>query len=160
MGILRQYMKVLIMVLIAVFTFAEDKITIYYGIERTPGTFNYEFRQLTSKKLEISREEMETYVVLDIDFEILSDVIKIKKYSKIKSLVKNSIKNAELKQCTKIWNPDYGISKYEAIIVTKKVHSEIIIDGKQYCMVGETPILEYLNENYNLHMEWEAEVSE
>ena len=160
MGILRQYMKVLIMVLIAVFTFAEDKITIYYGIERTPGTFNYEFRQLTSKKLEISREEMETYVVLDIDFEILSDVIKIKKYSKIKSLVKNSIKNTELKQCTKIWNPDYGISKYEAIIVTKKVHSEIIIDGKQYCMVGKTPILEYLNENYNLNMEWEAEVSE
>ena len=91
MGILRQYMKVLIMVLIAVFTFAEDKITIYYGIERTPGTFNYEFRQLTSKKLEISREEMETYVVLDIDFEILSDVIKIKKYSLTKIIINHRI---------------------------------------------------------------------
>ena len=79
---------------------------------------------------------------------------------KIKSLVKNSIKNAELKQCTKIWNPDYGISQIEQMVILKKIHSEIIIDGKQYCMVGKTPILEYLNENYNLNMEWEAEVSE
>ena len=158
MRILRQYMKVLVMMLITIFTFAEDKITIYYGIERTPGTFNYEFRQLTSQKLEINREEMEIYLVLDVDFEILSDVIKIKKYSKIKSLVKNSIKNAERKQCTKIWNPDYGISQIERMVVLKKIHSEIVIDGKQYCIIGKTPILEYLNENYNLNIEWEAEV--
>ena len=152
--------KALFFIFMLIYVFSNEKITIYYGVRSTPNKFYYEFKELTTRKLEISENKLLNYYVIEIENEYLSHEIEIKDYTQIKKMVEKTIKKSELRKCNKIWNTNYGVLKMESIQVLKPIHSEIIIDDSEYCMIGKTPVLQYLNKKYDLKIEWEEVVSE
>ena len=152
--------KILFLFLISIYVWTNEKIIIYYGVGPTPNKFYYEFKELTTRKLEISENKLLNYYMIEIENEYLSYEIEIDDYTQIKKMVEKTIKKSELRKCNKIWNTNYGVLKMESIQVLKPIHSEIIIDDSEYCMTGKTPVLQYLNKKYDLKIEWEEIVSE
>lgn len=137
---------------------------------------------LTSEKIELAygrkevlnpnfsyhrREEIETKIVVYKDkIEIISldqADIKIKElsgdeYNKVVYLIEKTLKEEKFVICDGIIN------------VTSVIHSEvdnlkpiitiIYLNNNEYCMIGKTSILEYLDKKYDLKIEWQEIIGE
>lgn len=122
--------KIILLVMLSIYMVANEKIVIYYGVRRTPGKFYYEFKELTTKKLEISENKLVYYSVVSSEIEIFWYEIQIKDYKKIKKMAEKTIKKSKLTKCNEIINTNYGVSKIESIRFLKPVNSIIILDDK------------------------------
>ena len=76
--------KALFFIFMLIYVFSNEKITIYYGVRSTPNKFYYEFKELTTRKLEISENKLLNYYVIEIENEYLSYEVEIKDYIQIK----------------------------------------------------------------------------
>ena len=116
---------------------------------------------MTEYKIIIENGQISLYDHIgDNDYIISSEKIKMSKSEKIKKISGKTIKSATLTQCRKIRNPLATLSKVELTLVIRKVYSKIEINEEEYCMIGKTELLEYLNKNYKLNIVWETEVFE
>lgn len=126
-----------------------NEIIIDYGNKDIGRQFKYNFVELTEYKMVISKDQIKY-------LEPISKDIKISKndYKQIYKIAENTVKKEKQTNC-------YDNINSEALVYTEKpinkrepINIKIIINEKEYCMIGKNKLLEYLNDKYDLNVKW------
>ena len=131
----------------------DDVIVIYYGTSR-PNSVKYNFLDLTKNKIEITRNMMKVTDKNDLSDIIAEIPIKEREYKKIEKIIKKVINKSEGEYCGDSWQIPDIIKDIESKEEVIKIHLKILLQEKEYCMIERNELTKYLEEKYNLDLEW------
>lgn len=132
---------------------AKDDIIIYYGTSR-PNTVKYNFLDLTKNKIEITRNTMKVTDKNDLSDIIAEIPITEREYKKIEKIVKKVVNKSEGEYCGDSWQIPGMIKDIESKEEVIKIHLKILLQEREYCMIERNELTKYLEEKYNLDLEW------
>ena len=108
-------------------------------------------KQVTTDKIIINENN-----IIFTDNEVEKKITN-SEYEKIKQLVDITIKNNKKIKCNEVFNSNYNkISRVPSKEINK-INLMIEFEEEEYCFLGKNKLLEYLNERYNLNLEWEID---
>lgn len=126
-----------------------NEIVIDYGNKDIGQQVKYNFVELTQYKMVIYKNEIK-YLEPFLKKIKISD----SDYKFIHKIAENTVKNEKLTNCYDNINPEAFIYSEKPTDIKKPINVKIVINGKEYCMIGKNELLEYLNNEYDLQIIW------
>ena len=134
-----------------------QEIKIYYGRTYPPDGYWYNLKDITTNELIISEKKIKL-IQINSKQQIKEINVNKKEYQKIGDLIVKVIDENEGLQCKNSFNAGYRVRRDVQIKTIEPIISVINISNDEYCILGKNELLEYLNNNYRLNIEWLVEM--
>ena len=135
------------------------KIVIYYGMRSGHYPLYIPIKSLAEKKIVIENKELRIYALNLYEEEELYFKKKLdnSEYIKIKEIVNKTLSVEEKSACGDINDRLHNSSPKSKV---RLLYSKVLINEEEskFCYRGPTKILLYLNEKYELDIQWAKEV--